>query len=232
MGNRGGEVSSRLALLVLLAVNRLVAQVSKPAVSPISKSAGRRNVGRVGLANGMRVWKPAIQQTGKSALRAGIATSRILCARSLFVGILALALLSGGCLTSPDRTLFTTNGPGWTVREGQVLWKPAGHHPELAGEIVLAQNVDGRATLQFTKTLLPVMLAQSATNRWLIQFPSQKLGFSGRGRPPQRFLWLYLPRALAGGALPEKISFTRKPDGSWRLANRQTGESLDGFLTP
>ena len=39
-----------------------VAQVSKPAVSPISKSAGRAN------SNGARVWKPAIQQTWKSAL--------------------------------------------------------------------------------------------------------------------------------------------------------------------
>src|SRR5437660_1460001 len=41
-----------------------VAQVSKPAVSPISKSAARV------MSCGSRVWKPAIQQTGKSALRA------------------------------------------------------------------------------------------------------------------------------------------------------------------
>jgi hypothetical protein len=40
-----------------------VAQVSKPAVSPISKSAGRAR------SNDLRVWKPAIQQTWKSALR-------------------------------------------------------------------------------------------------------------------------------------------------------------------
>src|SRR5213080_1686385 len=41
-----------------------VAQVSKPAVSPISKSATRV------MSRGSRVWKPATQQTGKSALRA------------------------------------------------------------------------------------------------------------------------------------------------------------------
>jgi len=40
---------------------RLVAQVSKPAVSPISKSARRPN------AHGSQVWKAAIQQTWKSA---------------------------------------------------------------------------------------------------------------------------------------------------------------------
>jgi len=40
-----------------------VPQVSKPAVSPISKSAARGNAGRIGLADGQRVWQPAIQQT-------------------------------------------------------------------------------------------------------------------------------------------------------------------------
>ncbi|MGH7980047.1 MAG: hypothetical protein ACREE6_11795, partial [Limisphaerales bacterium] len=36
-------------------INRTVAQVSKPAVSPISKSPGRAG------ANGSQVWKPALQ---------------------------------------------------------------------------------------------------------------------------------------------------------------------------
>jgi hypothetical protein len=58
----------------------IVPQVSKPAGgqpsfgSPISKSAGRGNAGRLGLADGQRVWKPAIQQTGTSAVR-GVAPS-------------------------------------------------------------------------------------------------------------------------------------------------------------
>jgi len=38
-----------------------VAQVSQPAVSPISQSAG------CGTTDGVQVWKPAIQQTWKSA---------------------------------------------------------------------------------------------------------------------------------------------------------------------
>jgi hypothetical protein len=45
--------------------------VSQPAVSPISKSAGRSKGGRVRRANGRRVGKPAIRQTGKSAVRGG-----------------------------------------------------------------------------------------------------------------------------------------------------------------
>src|ERR1035441_5915329 len=46
-----------------------VARTSKSAVSPISQSAERGRVERVGLADGARVWKPAIQQTRRSALR-------------------------------------------------------------------------------------------------------------------------------------------------------------------
>ena len=50
--------------LTKLSMNRLtVAQVSKPAVSPISKSASRTTT------NDSQVWKPAIRQTWKSALR-------------------------------------------------------------------------------------------------------------------------------------------------------------------
>jgi hypothetical protein len=143
-----------------------------------------------------------------------------------------LAAVAGGCLTSPGKTLFTSGGNGWTIRQGQALWKPAGHHPELAGEIVLAQNPDGRSSLEFTKTLLPVVLAQATSNRWLIQFPSQKIGLRGRGQPPQRFLWFYLPVALAGQPMPENLDFHRQPDGGWRLANRRTGEWVEGFISP
>ncbi len=45
-----------------------VAQVSKPAVSPISKSAARASFEARPTANAARVWKPATQQTWKSAL--------------------------------------------------------------------------------------------------------------------------------------------------------------------
>src|SRR5580765_4003606 len=56
----------RVPLSVNLAV---VAQVSKPAVSPTSKSAALPKEKTLELSNTPPVWKPAIQQTGKSALR-------------------------------------------------------------------------------------------------------------------------------------------------------------------
>jgi hypothetical protein len=143
-----------------------------------------------------------------------------------------LALFGGGCVTSPDRILFTAAGPGWTVSEGQALWRPGRKHPELAGEIVLATNGGGCGSVNFTKTLLPVVLAQTTKTNWLIEFPPQRLGFSGRGRPPQRFTWLFLAAALEGERLPGKIIFTRQPGGGWRLENRRTGETVEGFLQP
>ena len=144
----------------------------------------------------------------------------------------ALSLLGGGCMTSPDKTLFYATGPDWTVRQGQAIWRPGLKYPELAGEIVLAQNPDGRSSLQFTKTMLPVTLAQTTKTNWLIQFPPQRLGFTGRGEPPQRFTWLYLSAALDQKTLPEDFQFTRSSDGGWHLENRRTGEFIAGFLSP
>jgi Aspartyl protease len=46
-----------------------VAQVSQPAVPPISESARGGQDRRVGTSCGAQVWKPAIQQTGTSAVR-------------------------------------------------------------------------------------------------------------------------------------------------------------------
>ncbi len=58
------------------------------------------------------------------------------------------------------------------------------------------------------------------------------MSFSGHGSGPARFLWLYLPVALAGEKLPPAFHFERKPEGGWRLENTHTGETLEGFLAP
>ena len=150
----------------------------------------------------------------------------------LVLFLLAVALAGSGCQTSMYKSLFTAAGPGWTVQEGQALWRPGRGFPELAGEIVMARHEDGRCGIQFAKTPLPLVLAQTAGPDWLIQFPPRQLSFGGRGAPPTRFAWLYLHAALAGGALPKDLGFQRKPDGGWRLENARTGETLDGFLLP
>lgn len=146
--------------------------------------------------------------------------------------LLATALAGSGCQTSMRRSLFTVSGPGWTVRQGQALWRPGRQFPELAGDIVMAWDTDGRCSVHFDKTPLPLVFAQTTRTAWLIQFPPRRLSLAGRGAPPSRFAWLYLHAALAGQALPKHLAFQRKPDGNWRLENTRTGETLEGFLTP
>lgn len=144
---------------------------------------------------------------------------------------LAVVALLCGCQTT-TQSLFMASGPDWHVQQGQALWRPKQGLPEFGGDLVLASNPDGRALIQFDKTPLSMVFAQTTTNRWLIRFPQQQYSFSGHGLAPVRFAWLYLPVALAGKPLPPPLLFGHKPDGSWRLENTRTGEILEGYLSP
>ncbi len=77
---------------------------------------------------------------------------------------------------------------------------------------------------------MSLVLAQTTRTNWLIQFPAGRMSFTGHGRPPTRFAWLYLHAALSGEPLPAPLRFERKPDGGWRLENTRSGETLEGFL--
>lgn len=145
--------------------------------------------------------------------------------------MLAVVLFGAGCQTA-TRSLFTASGPGWHVQQGQALWQPRWGYPELAGDLVLASDGDGRCFLEFAKTPMVLVSAQTTPTEWLIQFPPRHMGFHGHRLPPTRFAWLYLPAALSGQPLPATIRFERRPEGRWRLENTRSGESLEGFLAP
>jgi hypothetical protein len=149
----------------------------------------------------------------------------------LWLALLTIAMFSSGCQTATE-SLFTATGPGWHVQEGQALWRPGREYPELGGDLVLASDEDGRCLIQFAKTPMTLVSVQTTRTNWLIQFPPQRMGFSGRGPGPIRFAWLYLHTALAGEPLPPPLRFERKPDGGWRLENTRSGETLEGFLAP
>ena len=149
---------------------------------------------------------------------------------ALSLALLAILTLCCGCRTATKP--FTTSGPGWRVQEGQALWRPRARLPELGGDLVVAIHEDGRCVIQFSKTPLPLVMAQTTRTNWFIEFPAQKMSFAGRGEPPARFAWLHLSAAFSGRPLPAHISFQRKPDGAWRLENTRSGEALDGFLAP
>jgi hypothetical protein len=150
----------------------------------------------------------------------------------LWLALLTIAMFSSGCRTTTGTSLFTTSGPGWHAQEGQVLWRPGRGLPELGGDLVMVSHEDGRCAIEFAKTPLSLVSAQTTRTNWLIQFPPQQMRFSGRGPGPTRFAWLYLHTALAGEQLPQPLRFERKPDGGWRLENTRSGETLEGFLAP
>jgi len=161
----------------------------------------------------------------------GLSAGRVFCS-ALWLALLASLPLCSGCRTPRESDLFTTSGPGWRIQEGQALWRPRRGFPELGGDIVMASHADGRCVIQFTKTPLPLVLAQTSRTNWLIEFPPRQMGFMGKGSPSKRFAWLHLHAALAGDALPSGYRFQHKPEGGWRLENDRSGEALDGFLAP
>lgn len=143
---------------------------------------------------------------------------------------LLLGTLLAGC-TSPNRRPPTTETPPWQTRTGQAVWQARPGPPALAGELVLARRPNGDFLIQFSKPPLTLVEASRTGKRWQVIYPAQAHRFRGTGTSPPRLLWLWLPAALEGAALPDRVTFSRTGE-SWRLTNVRTGESLEGYLAP
>jgi hypothetical protein len=141
-----------------------------------------------------------------------------------------LLLASTGCRSLPPLPKVNLSGPGWEIHQGQAVWRSRRGAPEIAGEILLATNASGRSFLQFTKTPFPFVIAQTTTNSWQIESPAQNRRFAGPGKPPDRIIWFQLPRALSGVPPTAHWSWHNSETG-WKLENRSTGESLEGYFT-
>src|SRR5881296_2669342 len=81
-----------------------------------------------------------------------------------FVSVLGCCACRTASLLSPANL----SGPGWTIREGQAVWRPKTEAPEIAGELLVATHRNGETFLQFTKTPLAFVVARITTNRWHI----------------------------------------------------------------
>src|SRR4051794_40070814 len=112
--------------------------------------------------------------------------------------IVAALLALAGCRTAPLLPPANLSEPGWRVQQGQAVWKARRTAPEIAGEVLLATGPHQRTLMQFTKTPFPIVVAQTLSNRWEIQFVPERRTFHGRGQPPKYFGWLHLPPALSG----------------------------------
>jgi hypothetical protein len=141
-------------------------------------------------------------------------------------------MLCVSCRTARPLPPVDFSSAGWTVRQGQAVWKPTKHRPELAGDLLLATNVNGNYVIQFFKTPFMLAAAQVADGAWQIQFGGGQHSWSGRGKPPARFAWFQLPRALAAPEPGGPWKFTRQLGDSWRLQNTRTGEILEGVFFP
>jgi hypothetical protein len=148
--------------------------------------------------------------------------------RIYVVGLVPLLFLA--CRTVKPLPADDLSAPGWTVRQGQAVWKT--HDSEIAGELIVAAHADGRSSLQFIKTPLPLVSAQRNGPLWTIRFVAEDRTVSGRGVPPAQLLWLHLAPALRGYLPPRTLEFKTERGGNWELRTGAGGESISGFLNP
>jgi len=141
-----------------------------------------------------------------------------------------LLVLVMGCATSRPVPPADLSNPGWTIQNGQAVWKTGSS--ELAGELIFAKQTDGSSAIQFIKTPLPLVSAQTRGNRWTITFVADNRTVSGKGAPPPQLLWLHLASAFGGASPTHPLTFRHETNGSWRLENAANGESIAGFLNP
>jgi len=155
---------------------------------------------------------------------------RLLFAASLVVATALLTTLVG-CSSLPPQPAMNLSEPGWVVREGQAVWKSKPDAEGISGRLLVAMHWNGCAVVQFNTTNGPVVSAQSTTNAWQVQFAEQNKLSSGRGKVPERSVWLQLPGGLLGNSAEETDwIMTRERGVPWSFKNDLTGESLEGSL--
>jgi hypothetical protein len=154
----------------------------------------------------------------------------LLKANVLLVFAFVFAGLSSGCRLLAPLPPVDLQQPGWSVKQGQAIWNVKKDGPEIAGEIMLATKGNDHTFVQFTKGPFPMVIGQTTPSGWQIERPAENKRYSGPGKPPTRFILLSLPALLAGAPPPAGWIWQPKPDNGWRLENKQSGESLEGYL--
>jgi hypothetical protein len=145
---------------------------------------------------------------------------------------LLLLLSVTGCRTPVPFPPVNLKEPGWTVRNGEAVWRRERGGDGIAGEFLAATRADGRAFVQLSKDAFPLAVGQTSPSAWTIEFPLQNKHYSGRGQAPSRIILLQLPQVLAGAAPTKDISWEPRKEGGGRLQNHSTGESLEVYPDP
>src|SRR5512135_1163934 len=101
----------------------------------------------------------------------------------------ASILVFGGCATVGTKLPpADLKKPGWTVHQGQAVWRMQHGSREVAGDILIATRSDGEAFIQFSKTPFPLVIAQENAHQWQADIPPQNKHYAGRGKPPKRLI--------------------------------------------
>ena len=145
--------------------------------------------------------------------------------------VTAFLMTLAGCTSLPPQPAMNLSEPGWVIREGLAVWKSKPGAQGISGSLLVAMHWNGRSVVQFTTTNGPFVSAQSTTNAWQAQFAGHKKLSSGRGKVPERNVWLQLPEGLLGNSAEETDwIMTRERGGAWSFKNDLTGETLEGSL--
>ncbi len=103
------------------------------------------------------------------------------------VGIAATTLLaaslSSGCRLLPPLPSVDLKEPGWSVKQGQAVWRFAKNKPEIAGEILLATKGATQTYVQFTKGPFTMMTGQITPRGWQIELADTNKRYSAPGKP-------------------------------------------------
>ena len=137
-----------------------------------------------------------------------------------------LLLCLFGCSRVVSLPEVDLDNPGWTVWEGQVLWKPRADRESLAGDLIVARNADGDVLVSLSKSPFPIFTAQTSGMLWRIDFIDKGRSYTGFGRPPSKFIWFRLPALIDGASPPKNWEVRKAADGGWTISNRKTGETI------
>src|SRR5260221_7057373 len=90
---------------------------------------------------------------------------------------------AAGCRTLAPMPSVNLAEPGWKTRQGEAVWRSKKDAPEISGELLVATHPNGRTLVQFTKTPIPFVTAQTTSNAWQIHFVPNNQTYTGRGKP-------------------------------------------------
>lgn len=141
--------------------------------------------------------------------------------------LLLVAFILASCAQQPLPQVDLQNS-NWQVLRGQASWQPAGDRPRIAGDVLIATDNAGNSYIEFSKTPVAIFTAQIHNSRWALNMIASSATHHGRGTPPKRFIWFYVPDfVMKHTPLPDSNwSFEYKSGDTVILKNPKTGENI------